>query len=196
MKIHLPKLIKKLITFPKIFPRAAHPRQLVLCMLFMIFAGAGNRGGLLWADQHWPSDLSATGGQIDVTSDNIILDADIEIRNLTLLVKGNVTIKLNGNSLRVGTLLVGGQNNGDATALTVTGGTLTVGTYDVANNVDTSLEIASGAEVEVTDKFYLNTNPGFKTTIKGSGTFDLSSASQETQYKIDDIGAVIDSSSK
>ena len=192
--MHLPKLIKKLITFPKIFPRAAHPRQLVLCMLFLIFAGAGSRGGLLWADQTWPSDLSATGGQIDVT-ENITLDADIDISGLTLLVKGTVTIDLNSKSLKVGTLLVGGQTIGDATDLTVTGGTLTVGTYDVANNVDTSLTIAAGAKVVVTGTIYLNRDSNVRTTITGSGTLDLSSASQDPQYSIPDIGAVIDDNS-
>jgi len=189
MKMHLPKLIKKLITFPKTFPRAAHPRQLALCMLFLIFTGAGSRGGLLWADTWPPIPAADTNGQITVASKTITLEADIDLSSLTLLVTGNVTIDLKGHTLTVGTLLVGGQNQGVKADLTVTdssgnGSTLKVSTYDVANDKNTSLTIDSGATVKVTGIIYLNTDAGH-TSVTGSGSFDLSSAGQNPQYSVE-----------
>ncbi|MBR1640051.1 MAG: hypothetical protein IJ688_11760 [Treponema sp.] len=180
MKDYLCKQKKKTRTFLASFPRLL---AMGAVLFFLKIPG--------FADQTWPTD-----GQKTVASD-ITLDADIERRGLTLLVKGTVTINLEGHSLTVGTLLVGGDYNGDeATYLTVTGGTLTVvGTYDVANNVDTSLTIAEGAKVVVIGTIYLNRDSNVRTTITGSGTLDLSSASQNSQYSIPDIGAVIDSSS-
>ena len=175
--MHLPKLIKKLIAFPKIFPRAAHPRQLALCMLFMIFTGAGSRGGLLWADQTWPSDLSATGGQITVTSEKITLGADIYIRELTLLVKGTVTIDLNGKSLTIGTLYLGGERTGPDSSLTFDStngsGTVTVTTYDVANDANTALTVKSGVTLTLNRNYYLNTNDNKKTILTIYGNLIL-----------------------
>ena len=176
--MHLPKLIKKLITFPKFFPRAAHPRQLVLCMLFLIFAGAGlGGGGLLWADTWPPIPAADTNGQITVASKTITLEADIDIKDLTLLVKGTVTIDLNGKSLTIGTLYLGGERTGPDSSLTFDStngsGTVTVKTYDVANNANTALTVNSGVTLTLNGNYYLNTDDNKKTILTINGNLIL-----------------------
>ena len=176
--MHLPKLIKKLITFPKLFPRTAHPRQLVLCMLFLIFAGASSGGGLLWADQTLAGPIYLTDGQ------TYQLTEKTTVTGGNLIVSGTVTIDLKGFTLDLQGLVLGGVtgDGGRYTYLTVknsstTASTLKTGYYDVANDADTTLLIAAGVTVDVNGSYYINTNTTGNvgsTRIIEIGTFDTS----------------------
>ncbi|MCR4631031.1 MAG: hypothetical protein K5786_05325, partial [Treponema sp.] len=139
-------------------------------MLFLIFTGAGTRGGLLWADQTLAGPISLTDGQTYQLTEKTTVTG-------TVTITGNVTIDLNGFSLTIGTLYLGGERTGPDSSLTFNStngsGTVTVTTYDVANNADTTLTVGTGVTLILNGNYYLNTDTGKETKLTINGNLIL-----------------------
>ncbi len=135
------------------------------------------------------SSFSATADTWSGSSDTISVTAVNTTITLTgnttisaLWIKANnVTIDLNGYTLTVTDFYLGGETTGTDAYVTIknsgTSGEVSIDKYDVANTTTTSLTLEN-VTVRVTSKYYLNTAGQGKTSINGTGTFDVTGATK------------------